>query len=242
MDDRRATVTGDQLRGCTLEQAELVVDEAVGLHAPTWGRTDELRGFDWVGFPDCERTAAMAMLLGWALPGFVERFTGRLSPADLEVGERLVGAYARWRELITGWAEGDGGWCLVHGDYRLDNLLFGTDGECPPVTVVDWQTATIDIGPADIAYFVGAGLLPDERVAHERSLLARYVSGLQRAGVDLDTDAAWEGYVLGTASGYLMAVIASQLVEQTERGDEMFAVMAERHATQIRDVGLLDLL
>ena len=42
--------------------------------------------------------------------------------------------------------------------------------------------------------------------------------------------------------GYLMAVIASQIVEQTERGDEMFIAMASRHATQMADLDVADLL
>ena len=48
--------------------------------------------------------------------------------------------------------------------------------------------------------------------------------------------------MLGSAGGYLMAMLASQIVERTDRGDEMFAVMAERHAAQVRHVGLLDRL
>jgi hypothetical protein len=107
------------------------------------------------------------------------------------------------------------------------------------VTVVDWQTVAVNIGPADVAYFCGAGLLPDTRASHERSLVERYGSGLAAHGVDVDVDALWDGYVLGSAGGYLMAVLASQIVERTDRGDEMFAVMAERHAAQIRHVGLL---
>jgi hypothetical protein len=236
MNDLRDAATGDQLRGCTPEQAADVVTEAVGLHAPTWGATDRLRPLDWVGFPDAERTELMVGLLRWAIGGFTERFADRLDRDDLAVGRRLVDGYGALSGQMADWAETDGAWCLVHGDFRLDNLLFGVDGA---VTVVDWQTVSVGIGPADVAYFIGSGLLAADRRAHERTLMARYGEGLRAAGVDVDDDTLWSGYELGTASGYLMAVIASQLVEQTERGDEMFAVMAERHAAQIRDVGLL---
>jgi hypothetical protein len=239
MNDLRDTSTGDQLVGCTPDRAGAVVDEAIGLHAPTWGATEQLRQFEWVGFPDAERTEALVGLFEWAIDGFTERFDGRLAPDDLEVGRRLVGGYRTLSALTAEWAADDGDWCLVHGDYRLDNLLFGRDGE---VTVVDWQTVAVGIGPADIAYFLGSGLLPDDRRAHERSLVTRYGRGLRSAGVEVTDGAVWAGYELGTAGGYLMAVIASQLVEQTQRGDEMFAVMAERHAAQIRDVGLLERL
>ena len=65
-----------------------------------------------------------------------------------------------------------------------------------------------------------------------------YVGRLAVHGVRLDRDAAWTGYRLGSASGYLMAVIASQLVVQTERGDAMFVAMASRHADQMRHLDL----
>jgi hypothetical protein len=120
--------------------------------------------------------------------------------------------------------------------------LFGVVDGAPPVTVVDWQTTTIGIGPADVAYFVGAGLVPATRAEHERALVGRYAAGLRAAGVDVTDDAVWTAYVLGSAGGYLMAVIASQIVEQTDRGDDMFVTMATRHASQIADCGLLDLL
>ena len=52
--------------------------------------------------------------------------------------------------------------------------LFATPDGGPPVTVVDWQTAAVGVGPSDVAYFVGAGLLPDDRRRHERALVERY--------------------------------------------------------------------
>ncbi len=140
------------------------------------------------------------------------------------------------------WADRHDAWCIVHGDYRLDNLLFGSPPASPELTVVDWQTVSIGIGPSDVAYFCGAGLVPDLRERVERDLVGRYAAGLRRAGVDISDDAIWEAYVLGSVGGYYMALLASQVVEQTERGDEMFAVMAERHAAQMRAVGLLDRL
>ena len=38
MEDIAPAEQGDQLAGCDLPHAEMVVDQAVGLHAPTWGR------------------------------------------------------------------------------------------------------------------------------------------------------------------------------------------------------------
>jgi hypothetical protein len=242
MEDIAPAEQGDQLAGCELTQAEMVVDQAVGLHAPTWGRTDGYAGFEWLSQPDPEGAAALGAMYSMCAPGFAERYRGRLSDDDLLLGEALVQHYPQLFTATADWAAANHGYCVVHADYRLDNMLFGSPPASPAVTVVDWQTVTVGIGPADIAYFCGAGMLPDVRAVHERPLVERYAAAMRTAGVALDDDAAWDGYVLGSASGYLMALLASQIVERTDRGDEMFAVMAERHAAQVRHVGLLDRL
>jgi hypothetical protein len=242
MEDLSASEQGDQLSGCSVTCAESAVDEIVGLHAPTWGAVDELAHLDWLSFPSPDRTARMQALFEMTWPGFEQRYGGRLTSDERAIGRRLIDRYVELGALTGAWADGHAAWCVTHGDYRLDNILFAAADGAPPVVVVDWQTTAVGVGPADVAYFLGAGLTVDDRRRHERRLVARYVAALRRAGVDIDEAGVWEGYVLGTAGGYLMAVIASQIVEQTERGDDMFVTMATRHAAQIADTGLLDLL
>lgn len=243
MEDVAPAEQGDQLRGCSVEQAELVIDEAVGLHAPTWGRGLTMaERIDWLNGPSEERLAGIEWLLGHTWPGFADRYASRLSGDDLALGEFVTRRYRALHTELVRWAERHGAWAITHGDYRLDNLLFGDGVSSPPVTVVDWQTAGVGVGPVDVAYFCGAGLLPDDRATHERRLVERYASGLRDAGVAISDDDVWDGYVLGAPSGFLMAVIASQVVEQTERGDDMFVAMASRHAHQMLTVGLLDRL
>lgn len=241
MEDIRPAVPGDQLAGCTSDTAELAVDQIIGLHAPTWGRTAELERPTWLAGPDDESAEFMVTAFQMLVPGFADRYSGRLTADVLATTHLLSGGFQSWVTAVRSWGDQHGR-CVVHGDYRLDNMLFGTPPRSRPLTVVDWQTVSIGNGPADVAYFCGAGLLPDVRALHERDLVGRYAAGLRAAGVAITDDAAWDGYVLGSVSGLFMAVLASQVVERTERGDEMFAVMAERHAAQIRAVGLLDVL
>jgi hypothetical protein len=238
MEDVHPATQGDQLVGCTVGFAETAVDQVVGLHAPTWGRDAELTRYDWLTGKEGDESAELRITLFQMLtPGFLERYSDRLAPDDLATTQLLTEAFSTWVGAIAAWSERYGR-CVVHGDYRLDNMLFGTPPRSASLTVVDWQTVSLGIGPADVAYFCGAGLLPGDRARHERALVARYAAGLRAAGVAISDDAVWDGYVLGSASGLFMAVLASQVVERTERGDEMFAVMAERHAAQIRDVDL----
>ena len=53
---------------------------------------------------------------------FVERYTERLDPAHLELARRLI------ESLPHLMAQRVGPITVTHGDYRLDNMLFGTAG------------------------------------------------------------------------------------------------------------------
>ena len=141
---------------------------------------------------------------------------------------------------------------VVHGDFRLDNLLFrgpGDSSRAPTaangavtsvhVGVVDFQTVTHACGAQDLAYFVGAGLTTESRRVHESELVQRWVDGLRGYNVALTYDDAWHEYRKFTFAGFVMAVVASMIVKQTDRGDEMFLAMANRHAQHAVDLDSL---
>ena len=58
---------------------------------------------------------------------------------------------------------------LMHGDYRLDNMLFDPDRS--RITVVDWQTLGVGLPARDLAYFTATSLLPETRSAIEEELV-----------------------------------------------------------------------
>jgi aminoglycoside phosphotransferase (APT) family kinase protein len=165
------------------------------------------------------------------LPGFLERYGGRLEPEYGRLAESLMANLGGWM------GNRPGPFAVQHGDYRLDNMLFGTaDGGCP-LAVVDWQTVVWGPPLADASYFIGAGLLPRDRRVHERPLLRQYYQELRARGVGtLSWDDCWREYRRYAFSGFLMALAASMLVVQTERGDEMFLTMLRRHGAQIIDL------
>ena len=43
---------------------------------------------------------------------------------------------------------------IIHGDYRLDNLFFGTDESDYELAVIDWQIASRGGAAYDVAYFI----------------------------------------------------------------------------------------
>lgn len=230
LEDLAPAETGDQLRGCSVPQAEAALDELVKLHAPRWD-DPALAELEWLHRdPEASRAFLTGLLpVLWA--GFQDRYADRLGAEVHEAGSCLFGGLEQYLSVDTA------PWTITHGDYRLDNLLFGADGAdgADRVAVVDWQTC--GHGPAlnDVAYFIGAGLLPEDRRPVERALVERYHAGLAAAGVSYDWDRCWTAYRRGTWAGLIMAVAASMLVERTERGDDMFMAMAHRHAQHALD-------
>ena len=50
---------------------------------------------------------------------------------------------------------------IVHGDYRIDNVIFAPDAP-RPLAVIDWELATIGEPLADFAYFAMAWIMPHD--------------------------------------------------------------------------------
>lgn len=236
--DLAPATVGDQVTGCTTTEAAAAVDELVGLHAPRWADPTLTSYGEWLGPRLVGGGDTLADAWRMMLPGFLERFAGRLDATTVSVAERFVDVVDEWVRPL------DAPLTLTHNDYRLDNLLFGVDPADGATTcaVVDWQTIGLGPGVADVSYVLGAGLLPDDRRRNERDLLARYVEGLAAAGIDLGGDDAWWQYRRTAPAGLVMAVFASTVVGPGERSDEMFLAMANRHATQMADLGVPDLL
>jgi aminoglycoside/choline kinase family phosphotransferase len=237
MEDMAPARQGDQLVGCTPEQATVALDELVNLHARRWDDSG-LDDIDWLHTDPEQRQGFMLGLLPMLWQEFRDRYADRLATDVHDAGDALFAN-------LDGYLRHDSRpWTIAHGDYRLDNLLFTTvDGVTSGVAVVDWQTCTH--GPAlhDVAYFIGGGLLADDRRRHEEDLVRRYHDALIDRGVrDYDWDRCWHDHRQGTWAGLIMAIAASMLVEQTERGDDMFMTMAHRHARHALDLDAAALL
>jgi hypothetical protein len=232
LDDIAPAVQGDQIAGCTVDQAALAMDEAAKLHGPRWG-DPALADLAWL---DRSGTISPSVVLGmWE--GFCDRYRSTLSPVALEEGDRLMGALDRW------WGPRAERPTVVHGDFRLDNMLFGTGPGARPLTVVDWQTVQLGVGPHDVAYFLGNAFEPEVRRSCEEQLVRRYHDALVDLGVTgYSFERCWADYARASHASFLMAVFASMLVERTARGDEMFMAMANRSAQMAADLDARSLL
>jgi hypothetical protein len=236
LEDMAPAEQGDQVAGCSLAEAQTAVADLARLHGPRWN-DEALHDVEWLGSRAASEDGLdVAALWTTVYPGFEMTFGRHLTAEALDLVRQFGPVVAQW---IHGHS---GPLAVTHGDFRLDNLLFGTAAGGPAVTTVDWQTPGHGHPVGDLSYFCGASLLPEDRRLHERDLLDLYASGLGEYGVDIGAVWLWEQYRRDAFAGVVMAVIASQIVGESARSEAMFAAMATRHLQHALDLDSLSLI
>jgi aminoglycoside/choline kinase family phosphotransferase len=235
--DMAPAVQGDQIAGCSRQEASLAVEALAGLHGPSW--CDPA----WMDLPavvmpkpgDDDAAKGLGDISRMAADIVIDRLGAKIAPEDQET---LVAAMS----LVTPWLKAEPKrYALMHGDYRLDNMLF--DPDRTRITIVDWQTVGIGLPGRDLAYFTGTSLEPSVRSKMERELVERYhrtLLGFDVTGYDLDT--CWSDYRLGLVQVPLLVALGTAFASTTERGDDMMMAMLSRGCRAIRELDTLELI
>lgn len=235
LEDLAPAEQGDQIAGCAVAAAADVVVNLAGLHGPRWC-DPALHAISWLPPLDAEGATFFAELLASATESFLERFEHRLQPLDAVVLREVPEHLPEW--LLARPER----FALLHGDYRLDNLMFPPDGAAG-VAAVDWQTVTVGLPARDLAYFLSTSLTSGDRRAHERDLVTTYHRALAGHGVaGYHPEDCFTDYRLGMLQGPLITVLGAAYGQRSERGDDMFVAMATRSCAAIRDLDSLDLV
>jgi len=237
-EDLTPRVAGVQVDGCSVEQAQAAIRNLTGLHAPRWNDTTLLEhDFLKRQGDDAARAKFLCDLTCAAAAQFVERYKEALSSEDTETMLAAAAAIAAWESVPSE------PFALIHGDYRLDNLMFGADSD--DVVALDWQTLNVAPPGRDLAYFIANSLSIEDRRHHERNLVRLYVEELTARGVkDYDFERCFRGYRLG----FLQAIVTISIGciyatgERTSQSDAMFLSMTTRTCAAIRDLETLALI
>ena len=239
MEDIQDARPGDQMQGLTSDELSLAVDQAARLHGPRLGDPllEGLLNDGPGGSTLAEAGQFCEDMYGAVLPDFLERFGGSVEGPALEF-------IAETKPFVARWFRGTGTPAtLVHQDLRADNLLFTGGTAAPEVVVVDFQSLSRGVGATDLAYLIGGSVREwDERADLERELLERYRTGLRQYEAEPGSDALWIDYRHGSLWGVIMTVLSSIGAARTERGDLMFAEMANRHASHALELEALSVL
>jgi aminoglycoside phosphotransferase (APT) family kinase protein len=141
-----------------------LVDALAGVHAFDW----RANGLDDFGKPD----------------GYLERQV-----------PRWLGQLARYKTRPLPEVDDAGVWLsahippmqppsVIHGDYKLDNVMFAPELPVELIAVVDWEQSTIADPLVDLGWMIGLWADPDEPTAlggaTRKELIARYRDATDR--------------------------------------------------------------
>jgi hypothetical protein len=235
MEDMSDYDVGSQVIGATLEQTTLAIDELAKLHGSFWQKVD---GLDWVpGIAGSYHADNMNNLanMGWdvmvsafSVPAHINQHRDAFLAAIPALQAQQMS------DPLT----------LCHGDFRMENLLYGAEPGHHPVAVIDWQGPLKGRGMFDVALFLGQSTKTEVRREHEKSLLERYVSGLAAAGVSgLNMADVWADYRRTQLYDWVYAaVVAGTLDSSNEAAFAWMSQMIDRQVKVSEDLDLFDLL
>ncbi|HKY91462.1 MAG TPA: phosphotransferase [Nevskiaceae bacterium] len=216
----------DQVDGAGVADAARVIDALARLHAAHWEgvRTEPLPAW-LVGAEDRAFAQMACAIAARGAPVLCERYRDRLSAAALD-GVRRAGA--RFDAVLGRCARGP--LTLVHGDARIDNVLFRADGS--PV-FIDWQVPARARGTQDVAYVLSTSLRPADQAAHALALLERWHARIGSLGVH---GYAWDDCVRHYREHVLYSLFAAfALMGTLDVGEGRTARLAD--ALVLRNVG-----
>jgi len=236
LEDLHPARPGVQVESCSLNQAEDAVANLAALHAPRWNDSTlpEMKG---LGLADAASAQFVGEIFAKAVDEFVMRFDA-LGDEDIHTLHGCAEAISPW--LLTRPIP----YAVVHGDYRLDNLMFPPTGR--GVSALDWQTVGVAPPGRDLGYFLGTALRPEDRRGWESDLVSLYFDELRQRGVrEYSRSDCFDDYRLGQLQGPFITVLGcvyGATAERSQDADEMFISMAKRSCAAIRELESLSLV
>lgn len=199
---------GDQVAGCSLDQARMVVSTIARLHASAW-QPDQSFGLVSHNNPRQRDGMIAGFDMGW--PVVVDRFRELVPESGMLAGQRMAEATpSLLREMSTTPV------CLTHADVRLDNVFFGAS----EIALVDWQSVCSSAPEQDLAYFLTQSVPLETVIDHD--LKGFYYQELRARGIDYPRETFERRYKV--CALYLLnyaVIIAGTLDLGNERGQAL---------------------
>ncbi len=221
------TRAGDQIKGCSIPEAQSVIDSFARLHAAYWNDA-ALKNADWL-----YRRARWADAVEASYPAAATimrgRLTGRAAPQILDKMDRFSPhAGAMTRAFASGPA-------LVHGEPRVDNILFEDTSAGPIAWLIDWQFADLASPMFDTAYFLSGSLLTADRRTCENALIERHQRAIAAAGHAYTLDDARRDYAAALPFALFTTVGAALAIPAGPHADLLLLTLLERNIEALSD-------
>lgn len=229
LEDLQGYRIGDQVAGCSADDARAVVAALARFHASGWNPDDS-----WKLWSHDDPMQSGGMIAGFQAgwPVIMDRFRHVVPDSALIAEKRMPEmTEALLAEMCTSPV------AIVHGDVRLDNVFFGDD----EVFFVDWQGMGRSSPEQDLAYFITQSV-PASLVDHGE-LLDLYFNTLTDAGIDYTRSQFDRRYKVSAL--YLLnyaVVIAGTLDLANERGMKLGETLLRDSMASLDAMGAFELL
>lgn len=220
---------GDQVTGCTPDEARMAVRSLATFHA-NWWQHPRLETLPWMTTGDALVRNAMLTAYEACWDVYMQRYGHVMSPATEAAGPTLHRRILAQLDVFRA-----NPLTICHGDYRPDNMFFGDNGR--PLIVFDWQSPNRGWGAYDLAYFIAGSFGVEDRRKHEDELITEYHELLRAGGV--------KGYSLEDLRGDYRACLAvmtgifiingATLPTTNQRAIDLFEQILSRFVAAIED-------
>ena len=238
LEDIRGMAVADQIAGASPAQAKRAIRVLARLHGAHWNRIHEapVSGSYDSNDPKLSPVVQVVYLanLVRTLSHFGDAFSSTTRPLAEAIGFGLVDHMAALRA---------GPRTFTHGDYRLDNLFFGDDGD-DRVTVIDWQVSGLSCGLYDVGYFLASNLTVPVRHRIEREAVEEYHDIVCRSGAtDFTFDECWRSYRQNSLAALLTSVIVCGGLDlDDDRSRHLAEVGLKRSLAAIEDLDVAEFI
>jgi Ecdysteroid kinase-like family len=231
LEDLRRLRNADQTVGCTLADAETVID-SIALHHGHWWDNERLASLRWLtSLNEPPMTDVVINNYSAAWPVFMERVGSDMPSEMIAFGERLPSLMPWFFRQLT-----RPPLTFLHGDLRLDQLFFSVAPGDPPMTALDWQISAKGRGAYDVGYFLSQSLVPDTRRRYEDDLLDRYAARLAELGIHYGRDELRRDYRTTITWCFVYPVLGAGRIDITnERHHELLRTMLRGAIAAIED-------
>jgi hypothetical protein len=235
LEDLKAYRAGDQILGIDADEAKAIIDSFTPLTAAFWGRTDQPLLADTMRI-DSSYVDAFVPSVDMTWERCLELFPEAMTPEVREAVPRFVASLRDLHRMM-----GERTQTLIHGDVRLDNVMFAQQADQHPIVLIDWQAIMISNPMQDLAYMLSQSMDTEIRRQSEEELIAYYRDALTASGV--------EGYTLEQARDdydvavlWIMAypiIIGGFCDTDQERSVALAELVLQRSSQTITDRNLL---
>ena len=229
---------GDQLEGCTSDEAAEALATLARFHSRWWNDPRLTEFAEWMPGHDSDFFQITKVALKDGVDAFLELWGDAVPQVVVDVLTEEDDDDAKYNQRLRS-TIGRAPFTVAHGDYRLDNMMFGDGVTTPAVAIIDWQLPLRANPMSDVMYFIAGNIPTETRREVEAELVRGYHAGLVAGGVDdYPFEQCWTDYRIGSVLLMSFAVVAAANIDlevQNDRGKELFEVMFDRYMSAIVD-------